>query len=498
MKTKKQIPNFRRLTSAAVLAAILLPLASCSSEEIVEETSNVTEDTTTVLTSTVETEARYLPEGVRYDGEKVHMFVRAGSSLPEFFVDEQKGEIVSDAIFDRNLKVQEDLGVTFSFREETSDWASRQQFADTISASIMAGDQAFDVVAGYSKSISSYLAANGMLGDMLSTKYLNFAQPWWSDSLIEQAKVNNKLYFATGDISTWALYCMFGVFYNRDMLKDYDLQNPADLVDNNQWTLDKMIEMSKGIYKDLNGNTTKDLDDQLGMAVPYPNIDSFYHASGLNTTELDEKGMPYVSDDLTSEKTVNLVELLCKIFHSDDTAYIVKDSETNSFVNGHVLFTISTLSYGRTLANGDFAYGIVPVPKYDAEQKSYATILSNPHTLYGIPKDARDYDMTSAVLESLAAEGYKLVSPALFEINMKKRYSEDDQTSRMYDIIKGSVCFDFGRVFTDQLGTLTYGPFRNKINSNTGDTWMSSWASSKPQLETMLADLLKTFQSFEE
>ena len=81
---------------------------------------------------------------------------------------------------------------------------------------------------------------------------------------------------------------------------------------------------------------------------------------------------------------------------------------------------------------------------------------------------------------------------------MKKRYSEDDQTSRMYDIIKGSVCFDFGRVFTDQLGTLTYGPFRNKINSNTGDTWMSSWASSKPQLETMLADLLKTFQSFEE
>ena len=193
MKTKENNSVFWRIISAVVLTAMLLPLAACSSDEIAEDTAEVTESTAEVLTSSVETEARYLPEGVRYDGEKVHMFVRAGSSLPEFYVDEQKGEIVSDAIFDRNLKVQEDLGVTFSFREETSDWASRQQFADTISASIMAGDQAFDVVAGYSKSISSYLAANGMLGDMLSTKYLNFAQPWWSDSLIEQAKVNNKL-----------------------------------------------------------------------------------------------------------------------------------------------------------------------------------------------------------------------------------------------------------------------------------------------------------------
>ena len=118
--------------------------------------------------------------------------------------------------------------------------------------------------------------------------------------------------------------------------------------------------------------------------------------------------------------------------------------------------------------------------------------MSFPYTLYGIPLDAKDPDMSSAVLESLAAEGYYNVSPALFEVVMKVKYAQDDQASAMYDIIKAGMCFEFGRVYTDDLGSLTYGMFRNGINGN-DPNWMSRYESNKTTLESKMAAVLESF-----
>ena len=53
--------------------------------------------------------------------------------------------------------------------------------------------------------------------------------------------------------------------------------------------------------------------------------------------------------------------------------------------------------------------------------------------------------------------------------------------------------FDFGRVFTDNLDSLTYGLFRNAVRDNS-TSWMSVYESNKARLESMLGDVISSFK----
>ena len=481
----------KKYLSLALFAAILLQTAACGGAGAPADTTTVPEE---VTTTAEETTAPYVPAELDYGGKTVSFFIRTNdAALPEYYSEELNGEIVSDAIFNRNRKVEEDLNVKFAFREEPNTWNERAQFAQTLSQSVLAGDGAYDIVSGYSMSIAS-LAASGMLVDLMETEYLNFTQPWWSDNLTAQATVNGKLYFASGDISTYMLYYMYGTFFNKDMIEKYKLESPYDMVENNTWTLDNVVSMVKGVYQDVNGDEKKDEGDIHGLFVPYVGIDALYFGSGLHTTELDKDGVPFISPDFKSEKLVNLVEKLCGWLHSNPDCWTGKDGNAKDpFLDGNAMFTVWTVNMGHQLRDAKFNYGLVPVPKYDENQKDYVTIAGFGYGLYGIPLDAKDPDMASAVLESLAAESWKNVSPALFEVNMKVKYAQDDQASQMFDTIKASMCFEFGRVFTDNLGSLTYSMFRNGISGNSPE-WMSTYESNKDTLEAKLQAVLESFE----
>ena len=76
---------------------------------------------------------------------------------------------------------------------------------------------------------------------------------------------------------------------------------------------------------------------------------------------------------------------------------------------------------------------------------------------------------------------------------MKVKYSEDENDAMVYDILKNTVVFDFGRVFNDSLSSLTYSMFRNSVINN--DTnWTSIYTGKKDALEAMLADVIDKFE----
>ena len=114
------------------------------------------------------------------------------------------------------------------------------------------------------------------------------------------------------------------------------------------------------------------------------------------------------------------------------------------------------------------------MPKYDEAQEGYYTVSSFPYTLYGIPVDAKDPSMSAAILECLASESYRTVSPALFEVALKVKYASDNDASEMNDIIRGSNVFDIGRIFNDSVGGKTYSMFRSCLMDNK-DAWISTY-----------------------
>ena len=250
------------------------------------------------------------------------MLVNGSLAAPEFFVEEQDGDIVNDAIFKRNLAVSDRLNVNFEFIEEPCAWGDRKNFAQKVSQSVLANDSAYDVVAGYSMAIAS-LAADGMLVDLNSTKYIDLTKPWWSQNLMAQSSVNGKLYFASGDISTTLTYMMYAMYFNKDIMAANNIEEPYNLVLDGKWTLDKLLELSTGVYQDLNGDGKKKVDDDLfGLETYAVYVDPYFYSCGLRTTELDADGVPQISTLFGSEQTQALIEKLVNAFFATNDCVI--------------------------------------------------------------------------------------------------------------------------------------------------------------------------------
>ena len=476
----------------SLLLALLLSCSMIGCGDTAEETAAAE-----VETQPVETESETLfmednlPDDLDFAGAAVNTFGWEEVSIIEFFAEEMNGDVVNDAIFQRNQVVEERLNVALSYTLAPGNNANHQTWASTVMSSTMAGDGANDIAAGYSMA-PTILAYNRVLVDLTTLDYIDFGMPLWPSSLIDEAVCGGKLYFCSGDISTNMISMLYCMFYNKTVATNHGLEDFYPLVKNGTWTLDKMIELASGCYVDVNGDGIKDPGDSYGYVVQPVYIDPFFFASGLRTTTLDENGIPVLSPEFSGERTQELLVKLVDMFKTDAmylAGYTMDgyDHVRSAFMEDRALFFDTEISYAvNYLRQSEASYGILPIPKYDEAQKEYSTIMSFPYTLYGIPVDAKDPEMSAAVLECLASESYRTVSPALFEVALKVKFSQDAESSEMYDIIRSSATFDFGRIFCTNLDNLTFSMFRDAVNKGSTD-WMSTFQSKKTTLETKLA-----------
>lgn len=383
----------------------------------------------------------------------------------EFFVNEQTGESVNDSICSRNLTIEDRLKVKLNFVPSPGKYEKQDEFVSKANADITSGLCEYDVVAAYSMVIAT-MAYKGMVRDLTQYSTLDFEKPWWPDNLLEESTINDKLYFASGDISTNMLYMMYCCFFNKEMLATYGLENPYDLVDNNQWTLDKMIEMSQNIYND-DGNNTVDKGDTFAFTLSSSvHLDPFYYGAGLRTMDKNADGQVVVSADINSEKAVNLVNKVRSYLNEGNFAFYDK----TIFVEDRSLFRYDRVQIAsKDLKDVSFEFGIVPVPKYDSAQENYSTILGFPYTLYGISKGSKNDENAAVTLECMASEGYRQVTPVLFEEGMKVKYAHDNKTAQMYDILRETLSFDIGRIFTMTFQKITFQKFRDALAEGATD-----------------------------
>jgi len=342
------------------------------------------------------------------------------------------------------------------------------------------------------------LALRGCTQNLLVLDYLNFEKPWWPDSLINQSTISDKLYFCSGDISCNLLYMMYTVYFNKDLVTEYNLENPYELVYDNRWTVDKLIELSTDLYRDLNGNGVADQGDRFGLVTRAIFYDSFFWGSGLTEIEKDASGNLVISENWDSEKTLYLLEKLCPFFHESGDTFTATDGAGlyNIFGSGNSLFALTEAQYSiKGFAASGVNYGVVPVPKYDSEQKNHVTILSFPYTMYSISFATQKANMASAVLECYASESYRKVTPAVFEISFKYKYSSGSDDVVMWDIVRESVSFELGRIFTTSLNNLSYSLFRNAVINNAAASWTTNFKVNRRVLEKLIENIQGTMDS---
>jgi ABC-type glycerol-3-phosphate transport system substrate-binding protein len=91
----------------------------------------------------------------------------------------------------------------------------------------------------------------------------------------------NKLFLVQGDLLIIDNDAMEAMIFNKALLRDHGLENPYEIVKKGEWTFEKLIEMSKDIAKDLNGDGTMYIkDDLFGCIVQADTSNSFFVSGG--------------------------------------------------------------------------------------------------------------------------------------------------------------------------------------------------------------------------
>ena len=487
MKMQKTIRAISLFLFAVMLLASFAACAETKDPEVTTESPAVVQTTApAVEESTADPnkdangyQKDDLPEDLKFN-DSINLLVWDDVEHEEFEVayENLSGDIVEQSLYDRNSKVEERLGLDLQFIRVNGNGSNIKSWNSYVGNSVSISAREFDIIAGYSISVAKN-ASSGYLFNMLDDQceYLNFDQPWWSSLLLEQATFGDNLYFASGDISRNALEMMYVCFVNTNLLQKYQLENPQNFVEDGDWTYEKFIEMCQGVYEDTDGNGIKNCDKESGDTFGYITYgtyaDNWFYGSGATICEKAADGSIIESPSFTGERVVNTVKMLCDLFYASDYGiYTEATYHQTAFGQGRSLFMTDRCrtSHYRLAAQFDFDdFVIVPCPKYDKDQEKYITVMGNPFTLYAIAADIQDPKMASAFIECFASEGYRTVTPAVFELSLKTRYVDDPTSALMYDLVRENVTYDIGRIFSDDL--IGQATFRNALAGN------QAWAS---------------------
>ena len=431
-----------------------------------------------------------LPDSLDFGGATVKVLYWDAEN-PEFFVEGETGTALNDTIWERNIAVQERLGVTFDFILCKGSYNYVNEYLTNVKNSVNGGTP-YDILATYSMTAGT-VAYNGLTADLMKQPWLDFEKPWWPDSLIEQSSINGQLHFASGDISTNVLYMMYAMYYNKDLAADLNIADPFSFVLSGEWTFDKMAELGQGVYADLDSDTKLSSGDRYAQSCYALHMEAFIWGAGLVGLKNDD-GILEVDSDFIGEKGAALTDKVYEYLNSRDAA-IVSDYK-NIFRDGRSLFITDRADIAIfDLGERTFSMGILPIPKFSTDQEDYHTMTGNPFTLYEIPINAPDPAMSAAVIECQASEGYRRTTPAIFELSLKTRYADGGEAPLAYDLLRNGTVFDLSRIFAMVIktgGASLTDLYKNQITDHKV-SWSTQYKAYRKGIEKVVSDINAAF-----
>ncbi|MBQ8512265.1 MAG: hypothetical protein IJ497_06600 [Clostridia bacterium] len=462
----------KRLLALILCAMMLAPtFASCSekSQDGGETTPSTTADASTPSgdeTGVAEEELtdyekrQLIPDDLpdtTFNGEEFRVLTNADGysgrviKTIEIAVDELTGDVCNDAVYNRNLRIEDRFDVKITCGTDTDP----QSYVNTF---VTAGTDDYHVVGFY-----NYLAATPIAGKSLldwnDAPYVNLEKPWHNKLANDQATVYGTLYAACSDLSLSSMTYTYAYFANINLLEEYtySTQDMYDLVKSGEWTVDKFIEITTPMYQDKDGDGKAGVNDVFGFGYQPTNPpDVWLSAFNQPIVEINEQGA--VEMAFMTEKTVAIVEKLVSWHENTEGFYRygTQYDEEKYFNSGNLVFApLRFYTAYNVLREMEDAYTILPWPKWDEQQDKYYTSADDKFTVFGLPLTSYGMlDFVSIMYEVMSAETYKTVYPEYYDTALKGKYSAEKETAEMVDLIMEGRDFDFsfqfsGSVFKD-------------------------------------------------
>lgn len=351
--------------------------------------------------------------------------------------DIQQGEVINDALYSRTRLIESTFGITI---------VDTDVDLDPIRITIRSGDDVYAIATVDLSNIMSMVNAGYAL-DFNRIETIDLTMPWWDQNAQEKLSIGGRLYYTFSDFLITALDNSRATYFNKDLLRELNLEDPYELVKNDAWTIEKMQQMAKVAVNDNDGNGIIDTNDRVGIT---NNATTFYEAmlTGCNAEIIKQgsDGNPYFCCFDEKDFFINVYQKLMSTFGNTDFYLISKTDDARSmFINNNSLFTVDTLYMASKSRASDVNFGILPIAKWDEAQKNYIQVSPNPHSIM-IPSTTKDTDRTGVLLEALAYYSSPYYSdealiPAYYENALKYKSSTDAESAEMLTIIHDNISY---------------------------------------------------------
>ncbi|MCL1792492.1 MAG: hypothetical protein FWG34_01340 [Oscillospiraceae bacterium] len=442
-----------------------------------------------------------VPKDVNFNGEEMRILNCSyyTEDASDVRVESEIGEIVNDSIYRRNSKTQNDLNLKFTFIDRSL--TDGFNFNQAIQNSAKAGSDDYDLLIDAQYDCVP-LATSNVLMNLTDLPYVDLSRPWWPGEYIKEMTIGeDRIYFLTGDISLTFIRQMSCVYFNKKLYTDNfgDSDDMYKMVLEGKWTLDKLSDMAKGMYKDLNGNGEYDDGDQYACGLLAANLtDHFMLDAGIRITARDSDDLPYFV--MNNEKTVNFTEKLYQLYYNNEGSRIFPPTnESNNiaipqkFMRDELLFDFGWFYISELLRNMQTDYGIIPFPKYDESQASYLSLAHDIVPIYCIPITCEKMEAAGAVLEAMAFESYKSVLPSYFEVALKLKYARDssEDAFKIIDMIHDNNTTDFAYIYTFALESI--GHIMREITGAKTADFVSRYEKKEPRAQKGLEKIIDAY-----
>ncbi len=406
----------------------------------------------------------------------------------DLYAEDDDGDPIVSEVYRRNARLSEQLDIEFEF-----DYMAYNELVNTVRNCVNTSTDTYDLV---------YLRMHETPGPMMEGDFLDFQNdfqyvdldmPWWDQGLRRELSFADHLFLASSSINIEDKQDTYALAFNKQIARDAKIENPYELVANNEWTLEKLYSIASAVAHDDNGDGKLDPgDDLIGMLATDDTTISFFFSLGGRFTQKDQYDLPEYC--FNEEDNYAIVTDLLDFMYDEMTTIRGENGYTTSngdcFKANKGLFTniqISSVISWRGEETLDF--GVLPAPLY-TEGDDYRALVSRHHCgLMSVLRCEENIDTVGYIMEAMAAASHYDLQSAYYDITLKTKSARDDESQAVLDVIFshrttdiGVVC-DFGSFATEILRLCSRGKQANQL--------ASTYASAESKIESAIEKFIQ-------
>ncbi|MBQ3126067.1 MAG: hypothetical protein IJC15_03265 [Clostridia bacterium] len=484
----------KKCMAGLLLLAMLLPLIACGGDAPAADTTAAAAVTTAAPeTEAPETEPPLtdnLPD-VNLDGYEMTILNPSVSSFGWALITidpiESTGEVLNDAIYARNSRIEERFNCKIV--ELTQDAAGQT----VLTNDVLSNNNTFKLAQIYDSQVKTVLNA-GVIQPWNDVPYVNLDAEWWNQSAADTFTVSGKVFGAVGDFNLSEYSKAYMIYFNKDIYKSIPQEKSLyDYVLDGTWTLERMTTLAQQYARDLNGDTVMNDQDQWGIVgTAKVLMQALVSGAGVRFIEPDADGTPVFS--ASKQGYMEKMENIISRFSASEGWYYQNPSPMGAmfdemFVAGKTLFQAASIWNADAYRVIEQDIGMLPAPKYDENQENYQCITAA-GLISCLPKSlpVDELEKVGLICEALAFDSRQNVLPIYKETVLKGKYARDPESTKIIDIIFDAACFDAGVLMWYSLReTYMSGPFFKLDNTLASTTKLAERVANSEIKQTLKA-----------